>query len=186
MEVDHTLITTLVERWRLETHTFHLPHIEMVITLQDIEVMLGGPIDGLPMIRSVKLDWFRLCHDLLGHRSPDAIPHPHKNKSILAGAGIRVSWLKPLFRGPLAADATDEVVQQHARYHILVWFGSILFMDKSADLVLVMLLQFLNPISDTRRYSWGSGALAWLYRHLCKASEMKAMQIRGALMLVQL
>ena len=73
---------------------------------------------------------------------------------------IRVSLLKPQFRGPLAADATEEVVQQHVRYHILVWLGSILFMDKSADRVSVMPLQFLNPISNTKRYSWGSGALA--------------------------
>ncbi|KAL0011171.1 hypothetical protein SO802_006279 [Lithocarpus litseifolius] len=49
-----------------------------------------------------------------------------------------------------------------------------------------MPLQFLNPISDAKRNSWGSGALAWLYRHLCKASEIKAKQIGGALMLVQL
>ena len=41
MELDHALIIPLVERWHLETHTFHLPHGEMAITLQDIEVMLG-------------------------------------------------------------------------------------------------------------------------------------------------
>ena len=49
LEVDHVLITTLVECWRLETHTFHLLHGEMGITLQDIEVMLGVPINGLPV-----------------------------------------------------------------------------------------------------------------------------------------
>ena len=56
MEVDHALITTLVECWRPKTHMFHLPHGEMGITLQDIEVMLGVPIDRLPMIGKVRLD----------------------------------------------------------------------------------------------------------------------------------
>ncbi|KAL0000066.1 hypothetical protein SO802_019668 [Lithocarpus litseifolius] len=173
MEVDHALIIALVERWHPETHTFHLLHGEMGITLQDIEVMLGVPIDGLPVTGSVKLEWPVLCRDLLGHRPPDPVLHPHKNISILAGARLRVSWLKEQFRGPIPADAADEVVQQHALYHILVWLGSILFMDKSADRVSVMPLQFLNLISDAKR-------------HLCKASETKAKQIGGALMLVQL
>ena len=45
-EIDHCLISALVEQWRLKTHTFHLPHGEMSITLEDVEVILGFPIDG--------------------------------------------------------------------------------------------------------------------------------------------
>ena len=45
-EIDHNLITAFVERWRPETHTFHLPHGETMITLQDVEVILGIPING--------------------------------------------------------------------------------------------------------------------------------------------
>ncbi|KAL0011128.1 hypothetical protein SO802_006236 [Lithocarpus litseifolius] len=115
--------------------------------------MLGVPVDGLPVIGSVKLEWPALCRDLLGHRPPNPVPHPYENMSILAGARLRVSWLKEQFRGPLSMDATEEVVEQHACYHILVWLGSILFMDKLADRVSVMPLQFLNRISDEKRYS---------------------------------
>ena len=39
----------------------------------------------------------------------------------------------------------------------------------------MMPLQFLNLISNAKKYSWGGAALAWLYRHLCKASDKKAM-----------
>ena len=45
-EIDHCLISALVERWWSETHTFHLPHGEMSITLQDVEVIYELFIEG--------------------------------------------------------------------------------------------------------------------------------------------
>ena len=45
-QIDHCLISALVERWRLKTHTFHIPHGEMSITLQDVEVIYGLSIEG--------------------------------------------------------------------------------------------------------------------------------------------
>ena len=44
-EIDHCLISALVERWRPETYTFHLPHGEMSITLEDVEAIFRLPID---------------------------------------------------------------------------------------------------------------------------------------------
>ena len=90
LEVDHTLITALLERWHLETHTFHLPHEEMGITLQDIEVMLWVPINGLPVTGGVKLDWPGCVLSywvIVLH----PIPHPHENMSILARVRLRVT-----------------------------------------------------------------------------------------------
>ena len=56
LDLDQALITTLVKRWRPETHSFHFPHGEMTITLQDMEVIMGVPIDGLPVVRYTYVD----------------------------------------------------------------------------------------------------------------------------------
>ena len=46
MQYDRALVTTMVERWRPETHCFHLPFGEVTITLQDVQVLFGLRIDG--------------------------------------------------------------------------------------------------------------------------------------------
>ena len=88
---------------------------------------------------------------MLGHEPPPVIPN--LNKSTLAGARIKYKWLDAQFAAPLAADADDEVVQQNARYHLLVRMGALLFMDKSTDKVSLLTLPLFNPISNARQYS---------------------------------
>ncbi|RYQ97216.1 hypothetical protein Ahy_B08g093237 [Arachis hypogaea] len=46
---DNSLISTLVERWRPETHTFHLPWGGVTITLQDVAYHLGLRAHENPM-----------------------------------------------------------------------------------------------------------------------------------------
>src|SRR3954464_3457985 len=42
-------ITALVDRWRPETHSFHLRTGEMTVTLQDMSMILALPIQGDPL-----------------------------------------------------------------------------------------------------------------------------------------
>ena len=77
-------------------------------------------------------------------------------------------------------------MQKYARFYIVEMLGGTLFMDKGGDRISIMYLQFFDPISNGKKYSWGSAALSWLYRHLCKALEKTAKQISDALLLVQL
>ncbi|KAK5818756.1 hypothetical protein PVK06_023701 [Gossypium arboreum] len=46
IKLDPSLISTLIERWRHETHTFHLPYSECTITLEDVSLQLNLPVDG--------------------------------------------------------------------------------------------------------------------------------------------
>jgi hypothetical protein len=99
IQLDWALISALVKRWRLETHTFHLSLGEMTNTLQDMEVMLGLPVDGRPIVRSTDLKWPDLCNELLGVISP---------LDKLEGCCLSMTWLSEQF-GVLPDDA-DEVI----------------------------------------------------------------------------
>ena len=114
MDLDHALIIALVERWRPETHSFHLPHGEMTITLQDMEVIMGVPIDGLPVVgyTSPRTNWFDACGEWLGHRPPDRQLGGNKNTAMMEGPRVKAKWLEDRFHNPFPVDAADALVQK--------------------------------------------------------------------------
>ena len=44
--IDRALVEALIERWRPETNTFHMPFGEVTVTLEDVNVLFGLPIEG--------------------------------------------------------------------------------------------------------------------------------------------
>jgi hypothetical protein len=44
-----TAITAMVDRWRQETHSFHLPCGEIMVTLKDVTMIIGLPTRGCPI-----------------------------------------------------------------------------------------------------------------------------------------
>ncbi|KAK9148305.1 hypothetical protein Scep_007062 [Stephania cephalantha] len=174
--IDWHLITALVERWRPETHTFHFPVGEMTITLQDVQIILGLPVDGLPITGRVEQDYDALCLTQLG------FPFPENNKT---GGRIQIRQLSRWFPN-LPNNAGDVEVQRYARAYILQLLGGTLFADKSNNLVHITYLQFLEDFEAAGQYSWGSATMAHLYRQLCLVADIDGAEIAGPIILLQL
>ncbi|KAF1861360.1 hypothetical protein Lal_00025644 [Lupinus albus] len=83
--IDPCLITALVERWRPETHTFHLPHGECTITLEDVSLQIGVNVNGLPLAGPTYFDWNEICEELLGK-----VPSDEQD---MRGCELKLTWL---------------------------------------------------------------------------------------------
>ena len=175
-QLDHHLITALVERWRPETHTFHLPEGECTVTLQDVAIQTGLRIDGMPVIGHVGRNWSQMCQELLGRTPPEGT---------LKGALLRVRWLINEFAMP-TQDSDEQYILEYTRAYLLRLIGGNIFCTKDSGRVSLHILPYLNDLTETAQYSWGSACLAYLYRELCLACRYPlAAQISGPLFLLQ-
>nr|GMD12755.1 serine/threonine-protein phosphatase 7 long form homolog [Ipomoea batatas] len=123
IRLDHSLIATLIERWRPEVHAFHLPFGEVGITLQDVEVLLGLKVGGLAVTGRVKRSteqWKELCSRLLGFTPLDGF--------------LKLSKINSTAIGPvpvLTADSTDDEVQIATRIQLMHLLGGLLFPEST-------------------------------------------------------
>ena len=83
-DINQHLVSELVERWRIETQTFHFPHGETIITLQDVALQLGLKIDGSLVTGFITGDVRVACQTLLGKTLPD---------KYVKGKMIYLTWL---------------------------------------------------------------------------------------------
>jgi len=175
IEINHHLITTLVERWRTETHTFHLPLGEATIKLEDVVVQLNLPIDGEPITGINSGNLVPLCNHLLGSMPPE---------TEYKGNNIKLYWLNNEFQD-LPHDADDVMVAQHARAHILTLIESLLMSDTSGSRVHLMYLLLLSDLDNVSNYSLGSDVLACHYRALDHGVDFNQENIGGCTLLLQ-
>ena len=157
--INHTALTALLDRWRPETHSFHLPCGEMTVTLQDFAMITGLPIDGDALTGRVdNVGWRNRVWGLTGFQPPE----PEEGQRDRRSAGVLYSWLRGLGRCPEPAE--EETVQQYARAYVWYVLARVIFPDGSGDTASWM---WLDPLSDwDAKYSWGAVGLAFLYRQV--------------------
>jgi len=61
IKIDDTLVTALVERWKPESHTFHLLVGECRITLENVALQLRLCVDEKPMTDPTYYEWEQLA-----------------------------------------------------------------------------------------------------------------------------
>ena len=107
-------LTALVDRWRPETHTFHLRTGEMTPTLMDVSMILGLPIEGRPLCMSTDSDGWRAQMEALIGRAPEEVEDKSTDR---VPAGATYTWIVEHFKTcPVGAE--QGVVETYARvYH---------------------------------------------------------------------
>lgn len=173
--VDHDFITALVERWRPETHTFHLPTGECTVTLEDVHMLLGLRVDGKVVTGRSELSWKYDCLPLLGE-VPDS-----KGKK---GNRFKITWLKKFLKN-IPNEPSDDQLIQYSRAYILYLIGTFLMPNKSSDQVHMKYVDILRDLTEVGEYSWGSAILATLYKNLCDGAVSETKTIAGCTQLLQ-
>ncbi|XP_039000390.1 protein MAINTENANCE OF MERISTEMS-like [Hibiscus syriacus] len=172
-----TLISALIEHWRPETHTFHLPCGEVTITLEDVVYQLGVPINGMPLVLCNTYKVNVLILNLLGNKAPS---------DVIDRLQVQMTWLESEFR--VDEQSTEQEVIYAARAYLMTLIGGILLPDKSGNLVHTQYLSVMEDFAVCRQYSWGFAILPFLYRELCKTNVVvrgKKADVAACLVLLQ-
>ncbi|XP_072064274.1 protein MAIN-LIKE 2-like [Arachis hypogaea] len=149
------LVNALVERWHLDTHTFHFPVGKCAVTLEDVAVILGLPTKGLP-VTGITLSRFKVLEGEYFHQFGVA-----PRKSEYRGSGIKLTWLRDLKERLQLID--ENSVQRYVKCHIMLLLGTILLGDKSGASVYWKYLPLLRDFGCIGQYSWGSIGIGSAY-----------------------
>jgi len=137
ININHHLITALMERWRTKINTLHLSHVNSIVTIENVTLQLGVPIDSEPIIRVNNCDLVALCQQLLRSILP---------LNIIKGNTIKLSWLNKKFQ-QLLDDATNDVIARHVQMHILSLIESLLVPNTSTSRVHLMYLFIIGLLN---------------------------------------
>ncbi|XP_016195952.1 serine/threonine-protein phosphatase 7 long form homolog [Arachis ipaensis] len=170
------LLSALVERWRPETHTFHLPVGEVTVTLEDVSYILGLPINGEAVTGKSDSSHQFLVENCIACFAREPGPDDH-----VLGK-VNIAWVRRC-RDTEPCD-TQESLERYIGAHIFCVLGTIVFPDKSTVSLNSKFLPLLRDFHRISEYSGGAASLTHLYRSLCRASRYNCKEMDGPLILL--
>ncbi|XP_029144544.1 protein MAIN-LIKE 1-like [Arachis hypogaea] len=161
-----------------------MPFGECTITLQDVAYQLGLPVDGhyvsgcvtdfYVYIQGDRQAW-QGFQELLG-----VLPPPSQIQKF----AVSCSWFQETF-GECPEGTDEATVRRFARAYIMMLLGTQLFADKSGNRIHIRWLPYMARLEEMGGYSWGSAALAWLYRCMCRVANKHVVKLAWPLQLLQ-
>ncbi|KAJ4808002.1 Serine/threonine-protein phosphatase 7 long form-like protein [Rhynchospora pubera] len=165
VKLDFGLITALIEFWRLETHTFHFPAREMIVTYEDVSHLWGLPTWGAPVFGPTDVGGDAIIANLL---TADGDISGSRRSSENRKA-IRLSWLRGLCK-QFPHDEDEAGWDRYVRAYALELFDC--------------------DVSNPYDINWGAAVLACLFRSLDTASSWRpgsgVQNVGGPLLLLQM
>ncbi|XP_057248191.1 protein MAINTENANCE OF MERISTEMS-like [Beta vulgaris subsp. vulgaris] len=169
--LDQPLICAFVERWQLDTNSFHLPFGEISILLHDVSSILHIPSDG--WITGDFGSWDDVnssCAELFGMERSAFL------KAHWSGGGVFIDSLIERCSAP------DRSPTHQFRGYMLTLLGATLFVDKSGNRAWIYeYFPMFRPNRTRRMRPIGSAsALSWEVRHENRGID-RLLSIRQAL-----
>ncbi|XP_062224535.1 protein MAINTENANCE OF MERISTEMS-like [Phragmites australis] len=170
---DMALLVSLVNRWRLEMHMFHLPCGEMAPTLEYISLLAGLPCACAAVgARNVGVGW---RDEMLGYFSViqqlDGVapfrPFPANEKH-----GPTKAFLVQFVADTMHPLAGVQDVSRHLEAYLMWLFKWVIFTETHGNTVSWSIIPYTREGADADpaevlQYSWVSTVLAVVYRGLC-------------------
>uniref|UniRef100_A0A8I7BA85 Aminotransferase-like plant mobile domain-containing protein n=1 Tax=Hordeum vulgare subsp. vulgare TaxID=112509 RepID=A0A8I7BA85_HORVV len=130
----------------------------MTLSLEDIAMITGLPIEGRALTGKVRSDGWRQRVAALVGVEPET--STHETMKDPRPSGVLFSWIQKHFRR-CPKDASPDVVERYARAYLWNLLTQAVLPDGTGDTTLWM---FLDSLCDWDvKWSWRSAALAFLY-----------------------
>lgn len=128
--VDAKFILAILERWKLETHSFHLPTNECFITLENVYMLLDLPFIGKAIYGKT---------NLVESISKKLLGYPLR-ENYMRAKGMKLVWLKILHNCMVLTEKSIEKKTIKTRIFIMLLICLFPFLDTSNYSIHIMYL----------------------------------------------